>query len=71
MTLCGIFFAFSGIMADAGERPHVVHGPYHRLSKAIIRVIILVVLAMLTAVVSLLPESILPESASIRTEYFE
>ena len=32
MTLCGIFLAFSGIMADTGERPHVVHGPYHRLS---------------------------------------
>ena len=41
-----------------------------QFSKAIIRVMIFVVLAMLTAVFSLLPKRIRPESASIRTAYF-
>lgn len=41
-----------------------------QFSKAIIRVMIFVVLAILTAVFSLLPKRIRPESASIRTAYF-
>ena len=31
-AVSGIFAARSGVMADSRKRPHVVHGPYHRLA---------------------------------------
>ena len=27
-----VVVALTGMVADAGARPHVVHGPYHRLA---------------------------------------
>ena len=35
VTLCMVIVTSSGMMAAAGTRPHIVHSPYNRFSKAV------------------------------------